>query len=53
MAIGTLTQEKVQELCADRDKLKEDVDDLRRATPKNLWTKDLDALQSQLDVGTS
>lgn len=52
MAIGSLTLEKVQELCADRDKLKEGVDDLRRATPKNLWTKDIDALESQLDVGT-
>ncbi|XP_027113751.1 DNA topoisomerase 2 [Coffea eugenioides] len=49
MAIGSLTLEKVQELCADRDKLKGEVDDLRKATPKSLWTKDLDALESQLD----
>ncbi|KAL3537453.1 hypothetical protein ACH5RR_000819 [Cinchona calisaya] len=49
MAIGTLTLEKVQELCADRDKLKHGVDDLRKATPKSLWTKDLDALECQLD----
>mgnify|MGYP004710093905 CR=1 FL=1 len=50
MAIGSLTLEKVQELCADRDELKGEVDDLIKATPKSLWTKDLDALGSQLDV---
>lgn len=50
MAIGTLTLEKVQELCADRDKLSEEVDELRKATPKSLWTKDLDALDRELDV---
>ncbi|CAK9187446.1 unnamed protein product [Ilex paraguariensis] len=49
MAIGTLTLEKVQELCADRDKLNEEVDDLRKATPKSMWTKDLDALERELD----
>ncbi|XP_052171246.1 DNA topoisomerase 2 [Diospyros lotus] len=49
MAIGTLTLEKVQELCADRDKLNEEVDDLRKATPKSLWVKDLDALEKELD----
>ncbi|CAK9140400.1 unnamed protein product [Ilex paraguariensis] len=50
MAIGTLTLEKVQELCADRDKLNEEVDDLKKATPKSMWTKDLDALERELDV---
>ena len=50
MAIGTLTLEKVQELCAERDKLNSEVDDLKRATPKALWTKDLDALERELDV---
>ncbi|KAK3030786.1 hypothetical protein RJ639_035451 [Escallonia herrerae] len=49
MAIGTLTLEKVQELCADRDKLNKEVDDLRKATPKSLWNKDLDALEKELD----
>ncbi|KAK9283698.1 hypothetical protein L1049_011948 [Liquidambar formosana] len=49
MAIGTLTLEKVQELCADRDKLNQEVDDLRKATPKSLWMKDLDALERELD----
>lgn len=50
MAIGTLTLEKVQELCSDRDKIKNEVDDLKKATPKALWTKDLDALDKELDV---
>ncbi|KAH9774562.1 DNA topoisomerase 2 [Citrus sinensis] len=49
MAIGTLTLEKVQGLLADRDKLNEEVDDLRKATPESLWVKDLDALDMQLD----
>lgn len=49
LAIGTLTLEKVQELCADRDKLNQEVDDLRKATPKSLWLKDLDALEKELD----
>ncbi|KAJ4833336.1 DNA topoisomerase 2 [Turnera subulata] len=50
MAIGTLTLEKVQQLCADRDRLNGEVDSLRKTTPKNLWLKDLDALEIQLDV---
>lgn len=50
MAIGTLTLEKVQELCADRDKLNAEVEDMRNATPKVLWMKDLDILHKQLDV---
>ncbi|KAA8520228.1 hypothetical protein F0562_014484 [Nyssa sinensis] len=49
MAIGTLTLEKVQELCADRDKLNKEVDDLRKATPKSMWMKDLDSLDRELD----
>lgn len=50
MSIGTLTLEKVQELCADRDKLNQEVDNLKKATPKALWMKDLDDLEKQLDV---
>lgn len=50
MAIGTLTLEKVQELCAERDKLNAEVEDMRNATPKTLWMKDLDVLDQQLDV---
>ena len=49
MAIGTLTLEKVQELCADRHKLNKEVDDLKKATPKALWMTDLDALERELD----
>ena len=50
MAIGTLTLEKVQELCAEKNKLDNEVDELRKATPKSLWRKDLDALERELDV---
>ena len=50
MAIGSLTIEKVQELCAERDKLNKEVDDLRKETPKCFWRKDLDAFEGQLDV---
>nr|DAD42398.1 TPA_asm: hypothetical protein HUJ06_000628 [Nelumbo nucifera] len=49
MAIGTLTLEKVQELCADSNKLNHEVDELRKATPKTLWLRDLDALEKELD----
>lgn len=50
MPIGTLTLEKVQELCAERDQLNGEVEDTRNATPKLLWLKDLDVLEKQLDV---
>ena len=50
MAIGSLTIEKVQELCTERDKLNKEVDDLRKETPKSFWRKDLDALEGQLNV---
>ncbi|KAI6694782.1 hypothetical protein NL676_022492 [Syzygium grande] len=53
MAIGTLTLEKVQELCADKDKLVNEVDALRKATPENLWLKDLAALEEKLDKARS
>ncbi|EXB68160.1 DNA topoisomerase 2 [Morus notabilis] len=49
MAIGTLTLEKVQALCGEKDKLNNEVEELRKATPKSLWVKDLDALETQLD----
>ncbi|XP_050269217.1 calreticulin-3-like [Quercus robur] len=49
MAIGSLTIEKVQELCAERDKVNKEVDDLRKETPKSFWRTDLDALEGQLD----
>ena len=50
MAIGTLTLEKVQQLCAERDSLSEQLDIMRKMTPKDIWAKDLDALELQLDV---
>ncbi|OVA19386.1 DNA topoisomerase II [Macleaya cordata] len=49
MAIGTLTLEKVQELCNDKQRLDGEVDELRRATSKSLWKKDLDALEKEFD----
>ncbi|KAG6654498.1 DNA topoisomerase 2-like isoform X1 [Carya illinoinensis] len=49
MAIGTLTIEKVQELCADKDRLNKEVEDLRKETPRSFWMKDLYALEKQLD----
>lgn len=49
MAIGNLTWEKVQELCADRKKLEDEVKELKKSTPKDLWMKDLDALEKELD----
>ncbi|KAK9154871.1 hypothetical protein Sjap_002351 [Stephania japonica] len=50
LAIGTLTLEKVQELCAEKDKLTDEVEELRGASPRSLWEKDLDALENELDV---
>ncbi|KAF3788559.1 DNA topoisomerase 2 [Nymphaea thermarum] len=50
MAIGTLTLEKVQELCAQRDKLHDEVEELNKATPESLWLRDLDAFMVQLDA---
>ncbi|RWW84684.1 hypothetical protein BHE74_00006692 [Ensete ventricosum] len=50
MPIGSLTLEKVQELCAEKDKLDGEVDELRRTSPRSLWLKELDALEEELDV---
>lgn len=50
LPIGILTLEKVRELRAKRDKLNGEIDDLKKATPMSLWTKDLDALEKELDV---
>ncbi|GAB4828068.1 DNA topoisomerase 2 [Ancistrocladus abbreviatus] len=49
MAIGTLTYEKVQELCAEKDKVTQQLEELRALTPNSLWLKDLDALETALD----
>lgn len=50
MPIGTLTLEKVQELLNQLDKLKNEVEELKRVTPEALWVRDLDALLVELDV---
>ncbi|KAJ0989896.1 hypothetical protein J5N97_008252 [Dioscorea zingiberensis] len=49
MAIGTLTLEKVQELCASKNKLEADVEELKGATVMSLWSKDLEAFEGMLD----
>lgn len=50
MAIGTLTFEKVEQLRSQRDKMEDDVEELKKATPKALWERDLDAFFVQLEV---
>ncbi|KAH9301945.1 hypothetical protein KI387_013528, partial [Taxus chinensis] len=50
MPIGTLTLEKVQQLVAEKDKLAEDFEELKKTTPKSLWLKDLEALDRELDA---
>ncbi|KAI5070065.1 hypothetical protein GOP47_0014408 [Adiantum capillus-veneris] len=50
LPIGSMTMEKIQALCSGRDKLEASVEELRRATPKSLWIRDLEALENQLDV---
>ncbi|KAF8097776.1 hypothetical protein N665_0281s0039 [Sinapis alba] len=49
LAIATLTLEKVQELCGERDKMNQAVEDLKKATPKSLWLRDLESLDAELD----
>lgn len=53
MPIGTLTFEKVEQLRAQRDKMEDDVEELKKATPKALWEKDLDEFLIKLDVSHS
>ncbi|XP_057870528.2 DNA topoisomerase 2 [Cryptomeria japonica] len=50
MSIGTLTLEKVQQLCAEKDQLSEDVEELKRKSPKSLWLNDLDNFIRELDA---
>ncbi|XP_062001703.1 DNA topoisomerase 2-like [Rosa rugosa] len=49
MSTGTLTTERVEALKADRNKVNEQVIDLRGSTPKSSWLKDLDALEMELE----
>ncbi|KAL9175513.1 hypothetical protein ABFS82_02G117600 [Erythranthe guttata] len=48
LAIGTLTAEKLQELRDERERLTQEVEDLKKSTVKSLWTKDLDALEAKI-----
>ncbi|CAM6116025.1 unnamed protein product [Calypogeia fissa] len=50
LAIGTLTFEKVEQLLQQKANLENDVEELRRASPKDLWARDLDAFLVQLDA---
>ncbi|GLJ21974.1 hypothetical protein SUGI_0411630 [Cryptomeria japonica] len=50
MPIGSLTLEKVQQLCSEKDKLNEDVEELKGKSPKSLWLNDLDAFIRELDA---
>lgn len=48
LAIGSLTLEKMQELRDERDKLVQEVEELKQSTVKSLWIKDLDKLEEDL-----
>jgi len=50
MAILTLALEKIHQLGVERDKFEDDVEELRKATPKYLWCKYLDNFTKELDV---
>ncbi|XP_062220005.1 DNA topoisomerase 2-like [Phragmites australis] len=50
MAIGTLTREKIQELNDEKAKLENEVEELRKTSPRSLWLRDLDAFEKELDV---
>lgn len=49
MSIGTLTLEKVRELCGEKAKIENELVELRNTSPTGLWLKDLDALEKKLD----
>ncbi|KAJ4773439.1 DNA topoisomerase 2 [Rhynchospora pubera] len=49
LLIGTYTYEKVQKLISEKEKLMVKVEELTKASPKSLWLKDLDILNSKLD----
>lgn len=52
LPIGTLTFEKVEQLQAQLDQMENEVELLKKATPKSLWEKDLDNFLVKLDVST-
>ncbi|KAI3882956.1 hypothetical protein MKW92_037602 [Papaver armeniacum] len=49
MAVGSLTIETVQELCKEKEKLEAEVAELKSATEKSLWLKDLEAFEIELN----
>ncbi|KAG1361975.1 putative DNA topoisomerase 2 [Cocos nucifera] len=38
------------ELCSDRKKVEDEVEELRKSSPRDLWMNDLDAFERELDV---
>ncbi|KAL6911837.1 hypothetical protein ACP4OV_000642 [Aristida adscensionis] len=44
------TSNGMQELIAERGKLENDVEELRKTEPKSLWLRDLDAFEKELDI---
>lgn len=48
--LWSLTREKVDHLCAQREEKQSEHDDLSAKTPEQLWLADLDALQNALEA---
>ena len=52
MSIGTLTLEKVQQLLGQQENLGKEVERLSKTKPTELWLRDLEALEKELDVSS-
>ena len=50
MSIRSLTKQKKEVLLAERDRKVEELYQLQKKTPKDLWREDLDAFMKQLQV---
>ena len=50
MSIRSLTKPKKEALLAERDRKVEELYQLQKKTPKDLWREDLDAFMKQLQV---
>mgnify|MGYP002630638741 FL=1 len=48
--LWSLTREKVDQLCAQREEKQLEHDELSAKTPEQLWLADLDALQTALEA---
>ena len=48
--LWSLTREKVDQLCAQREQKQSEHDELSARTPEQLWLADLDALQTALEA---